>query len=219
MENIQTIKLSFVNAFLIKTGEQFILTDTGLSLHRDLLVKELEAAGCLPGKLALIILTHGDFDHTGNSSFLRQMYGCRVAIHEADLPMVRDGKRPARKMKGIRTRVFAVIRKLLKRKFTFEKMAPDLFLTDGQNLLEFGLEAKIIHIPGHTAGSIGILTSGGALIAGDTFLNRGRPGTATLVENEDDLRNSYSRLRSQSIKMIYPGHGRPFSIDKISGKF
>ncbi|RLI67201.1 hypothetical protein DRO91_10540, partial [Candidatus Heimdallarchaeota archaeon] len=31
------------------------------------LERELEKAGCKPGDLKLVVLTHGDFDHTGNA--------------------------------------------------------------------------------------------------------------------------------------------------------
>jgi glyoxylase-like metal-dependent hydrolase (beta-lactamase superfamily II) len=44
------------------------------------------------------------------------------------------------------------------RHMSFEKFKPDLYLTDGQNMNAYGLDAQILHIPGHTKGSIGILT-------------------------------------------------------------
>jgi glyoxylase-like metal-dependent hydrolase (beta-lactamase superfamily II) len=45
----------------------------------------------LPGNLALIVLAHGDFDHTGNGAYLRQKYGARMATHRDDLGMVERG--------------------------------------------------------------------------------------------------------------------------------
>jgi len=65
-------KLGGVNCYLIETDTGYILIDTGGSNKRTDLEKELESAGCQPGNLKLIVLTHGDFDHTGNAAYLRK---------------------------------------------------------------------------------------------------------------------------------------------------
>ncbi len=46
----------------IETDTGYILIDTGGSNKRTDLEKELASAGCKPGYLKLIVLTHGDFD-------------------------------------------------------------------------------------------------------------------------------------------------------------
>jgi len=61
-------KLGGVNCYLIETDTGYILIDTGGSNRRTDLEKELESAGCQTGNLKLIVLTHGDFDHTGNAA-------------------------------------------------------------------------------------------------------------------------------------------------------
>jgi glyoxylase-like metal-dependent hydrolase (beta-lactamase superfamily II) len=40
-----------------------------------------------------------------------------------------------------------------------KRTIPYILLSDGQSLEEYGLVAKIIHIPGRTPGSIGMLTA------------------------------------------------------------
>ena len=161
MANIKVIKLSFVNAYLLEEEKRFFLIDTGLSMHSDMLENELKAAGCLPGDLKLIIITHGDFDHTGNCVMLREKYGCKIAMHADDIPMVRDGVLLKRKLKGFTNRLLSVMRRLFRKKLTFTRFSPDILLKEGQDLKEYGLDARIIHIPGHTPGSVGILTAGG----------------------------------------------------------
>ena len=217
-EDIRIIGMTFVNAFLIKVTGGFILIDTGLEMHWDRLNKELEAAGCFPGNLKLVIITHGDFDHTGNCLKLREKYHCKIAMHENDLPMVEKGMRPERKVKSLSARIFMKIRRLMRKKFTFEHFTPDLFLTDGQKLTEYGLDASIIHLPGHTKGSIGVLSDDGILFAGDIFTNRGKPDTATYIENASELGKSLARLNTMKIIKVYPGHGNPFPMDKIRHK-
>jgi glyoxylase-like metal-dependent hydrolase (beta-lactamase superfamily II) len=212
---IKIIELTFVNAFLVKVNEGFILIDTGLSMHWEKLDSELILAGCLSDKLKLIILTHGDFDHTGNCVKLREKYKCRIAMHKDDSFMVENGLSLKRKTRTLQAMLFSLIRKLFRKKFAFDKFIPDIYLTDGQNLNEYGFNAKVVHIPGHTKGSIGILTGDGDLFAGDTFTNRRKPEVANYIENPMDLKNSIDRLKMMNIKMIYPGHGKPFEFEQI----
>ena len=212
---IKIIELTFVNAFLVKVNEGFILIDTGLSMHWEKLDSELILAGCLSDKLKLIILTHGDFDHTGNCVKLREKYKCRIAMHKDDSFMVENGLSLKRKTRTLQAMLFSLIRKLFRKKFAFDKFIPDIYLTDGQNLNEYGFNAKVVHIPGHTKGSIGILTDEGNLFAGDTFTNRRKPEVANYIENPMDLKNSIDRLKMMNIKMIYPGHGKPFEFEQI----
>jgi hydroxyacylglutathione hydrolase len=214
-DDIKIIELTFVNAFLVKVNEGFILIDTGLSMHWEKLDGELVSAGCLPDKLKLIILTHGDFDHTGNCVRLQEKYKCRIAMHKDDSFMVENGLSLKRKTRTLQALLFSMIRKLFRKKFAFDKFMPDIYLTDGQNLNEYGFEAKVVHIPGHTKGSIGILTGDGDLFAGDTFTNRRKPEVANYIENSLDLENSINRMKKMNIKMIYPGHGKPFEFEQI----
>jgi len=66
---VKTITTPFIfnasiNCFLVKASNEFILIDTGRSNKRKTIEKELENSNCHPGNLKLIILTHGDFDHS-----------------------------------------------------------------------------------------------------------------------------------------------------------
>ncbi|GAG68637.1 unnamed protein product, partial [marine sediment metagenome] len=65
--------------------------DTGGSNKRHDLENELDRAGCQPGNLNLIVLTHGDFDHTGNAAYLRKKFGTKIAMHSADSGMAEQG--------------------------------------------------------------------------------------------------------------------------------
>lgn len=75
-QEIKTISLSLpyklgtVNCYLIKTKTGYILIDTGCSKQRTYLDSQLGSAGCKPGTLNLIVLTHGDFDHASIPSWM-----------------------------------------------------------------------------------------------------------------------------------------------------
>ena len=92
---ITTINLKWlfvdVNCYLVKTGDGYILIDSGLSNRRANLEKALENAGCKPGNLKLIIITHGDVDHIGNCAYLREKYGVKIAVHPGESRAVEYG--------------------------------------------------------------------------------------------------------------------------------
>ena len=90
---IKTITTPFIlnvsiNCYLVKTDNGFILIDTGRVNKRNLIEKELEKAGCYPGNLKLIVLTHGDFDHSGNAAYFRKKFQSQIAMHKDDSGMV-----------------------------------------------------------------------------------------------------------------------------------
>lgn len=215
-ENVKVIKLGFVNAFLLKAGDGFVLVDTGVPGTLEKLEAELLAAGALPGRLKLVVATHGDFDHIGACAFLQKKYKIKIAMHRGDLYMALIGTRPKRKtvtVWGKLVMLRARMKRIIKGGRSFDKFNPDLLLADGQSLAEYGLDAKIVHIPGHTKGSIGLLTSDGSFFAGDTFVNGGKP--AIIIENKKELAGSISRIKNLPLKVIYPGHGDPFTPDLL----
>jgi glyoxylase-like metal-dependent hydrolase (beta-lactamase superfamily II) len=216
---IQTISLSLpfrmgqVNCYLIETSLGYLLIDTGGTNSRRELVKELGRLGCKPGLLRLIILTHGDFDHTGNAAYLRKAFGSKVAMHADDAGMVTDGD-----MFVNRKKPSMLIRTLLPLFSGFgksERFAPDLLVEDGQNLSEYGLDARVISIPGHSKGSIGILTSNADLFCGDLLTNTGEPGLSSLTDDLTVAHASLQKLSGMGIGTVYPGHGSPFPMHLI----
>jgi glyoxylase-like metal-dependent hydrolase (beta-lactamase superfamily II) len=216
-DDIKIIGLDFVNAYLIKAKDGFILIDTGLPYQCERLEKELISAGCPPDRLKLILITHGDWDHAGNAAGLRGKYHVKIAMHPGDVDQVKNGLFLKRKVRPLTYKIkFAIrmlTRKLKKNTMGFPKFEPDILLSDGQSLEAYGLAAKVIHLPGHTPGSIGILTAEGDLFAGDTFVNNKKPDSARIIENSGQLKSSLDKLKRMNVRMVYPGHGKPFLMD------
>lgn len=52
-----------------------------------------------------------------------------------------------------------------------ERFVPDVYVDDGDELSAYGLSARVLHLPGHSSGSIGILTARGDLFCGDLVEN------------------------------------------------
>lgn len=216
---ITTVSLMAVNCYLIRTGDGFVLIDTGFLFRRRGIDKELEKAGCRPGSLRLIIITHADTDHTGNAVYLRDKYGAKIAMHRAEADATEKGNlRFNRKLNKSSTRIMAwlVFNLPFAGLSKSDRFTPDLFIEDGSDFSEYGFDARALHIPGHSIGSIGILTSGGDLFCGDLMItSRGRPVRNSLVDDLAEMNASIERLKNLDIKMVYPGHGRPFTMAEI----
>ena len=199
-----------VNCYLIKTDNGFVLIDTAQARNRATVQKELNNAGCQPGNLNLIVLTHGDFDHCGNAAFLRTEYKTKVVMHVADCGMVERGdmfwnrKQP--------NRVMSIFTPLLFRLSPANRFTPDLYVKEGDDLGEFGIHAEIIELPGHSKGSIGLLTENGDLFCGDLLGNLGKPEIWSLIDDREAAKASVEKLKGKAINRVYPGHGRPFPM-------
>jgi len=217
MNEINIIALKKVNSYLIKCNEGYILIDSGYTKNRTQVQEKIEDLGCKPGAFKLILITHGDFDHIGNVAYLQKKYGGKVAMHRGDLGMAEHGN-----MFWNRNGINIVLKKLIQiililtrlKLKKADRFTPDIFLDDGEDLSDYGFNAKVIHFPGHSKGSIGFITSNGDLFCGDLLENLKKPMQGSLVDNKDDFKASISKLKEFSIKKIYPGHGEPFSIEE-----
>lgn len=202
--------LGSVNCYLLKTAAGYILIDTGGTNQRAALEQALREAGCQPGLLKLIILTHGDFDHTGNAAYLRQKFNAPVALHPADLGMLERGD-----MFASRRHANPIFKAIAPVMFGFSQsncMTPDLELTEEFDLAAFGLTAQVISLPGHSRGSIGLLTFDGELFAGDLLENTKQPALNSIMDDRAAAQASVEKLKHLNVTMVYPGHGQPFRL-------
>jgi hydroxyacylglutathione hydrolase len=210
--------LGGVNCYLVKTDTGFILIDTGFSSKRGGLEMELESAGCKPGNLVLILITHADSDHSGNAAFLREKYGAKIAIHRGESEVVERGDMLlSRKKRPFLTRIVLPFFRLGES----DRFKPDFTIEDRYDLSEYGFDAQVLHIPGHSIGSVGILTadgdpsvgSGQALFCGELLTNTGKPALNSLMDDPAAANASFERLKRLEIQTVYPGHGKPFTME------
>jgi hydroxyacylglutathione hydrolase len=206
-------RLGQVNCYLVEGEQGHILIDTGSSNSRALLDRELEDAGCRLETFRLILLTHGDFDHTGNAAHLRARFGAPIAMHAGDLGMVQRGDMFAGRSKG--NVLLRTMSPLLFRFGKSQRFEPDLTLQDGDSLSEYGLDAQVLSIPGHSSGSIGLLTAEGDLFCGDLLENLSKPDLNSIMDDLVAANASVDRLSKLDIVTVYPGHGEPFPLNLL----
>lgn len=142
--------------------------------------------------LKYIVLTHCHGDHTDGIKELRRMYpSVKIVIHEEDSFGLTNDEI---------SRCTAIGREP-------NFIEADIALKDG-DLLKFGeISAKIIHTPGHTAGSISILIED-ALFSGDTLF-KGTTGRVDLPTGDKwNMKSSIEKLlKLPENTIVYPGHG------------
>jgi len=71
-------------------------------------------------------------------------------------------------------------------------------------------------LPGHSKGSIGVLTDNGELFCGDLFTNFQKPELNKIIQDEVDAQTSIKKLKNYLIDKIFPGHGNPFPLSYLT---
>ncbi|MBK0332488.1 MBL fold metallo-hydrolase [Brachybacterium sp. MASK1Z-5] len=79
---------------------------------------------------------------------------------------------------------------------------------------EAGVVGHVIHLPGHTVDSLGLLVDGGRMLTGDTLLGDGSstvisPPDGSLTEHMQSLAILRALAIDGRISSLHPGHGSP----------
>jgi len=196
----------FSNGYLIVEDAVMILVDTGPPGRADSILKEIREGGLPPEKLRHIFLTHFHHDHVGNATEISSVTGAQIYIHEADADVVK-GKAPVPAGQSI---IGKLLSPLLNRAFRFKPIERLVLLSDGSK--DF-LPYQIIHVPGHTPGSMSLFHPERAiLICGDAINHRGgrlSPPPSLFTMDVEKAWESLKRLASLDFSILLPGHGPP----------
>ena len=188
------------NCYLVAIDDGLLLVDTGMPGNAKRIVAYIESTGRHAADLRYIVLTHCDMDHIGSVARLKELTGAKVAIHELDGPVLAGQQRS---QKG------GPLVAVLSRLFRIRHLVPDLLLKDGD--VVGGL--TVIHVPGHTAGSIVLVREDGVVFSGDALLsdNDGqvRPPRPRLALDPAQAQASAERIKALPIKLLCTGHGAP----------
>ena len=203
MITVERIKCGNGNCYIVSENESSVLIDTCKS---DGIDKILHI--CKPYNIRLILLTHGHFDHAQNAAALSKALNAPAAMHRADLELLSDNNSQPLRSKGPLGKI--VLNASLK-SFESEKIPPftPIFLDDCDTLQDYGINAKILHLPGHTDGSIAVDVNEEHLFVGDALMNMFYPTTSMIFHNKSEMLKSAERITSLGKRTIYFGHGKP----------
>ncbi len=143
-----------------------------------------------------IVLTHGHLDHIGALKEVRDKIGAEVAVHGADVSLLKDHSLG---------NLFGL--------FYPEPLPPDRLLEDGDSLDVGDLRFQVLHTPGHSPGGICLLGHG-VVFSGDTLFNYGIGRTDLPGGSYSQLMNSiHTKLMVlPDDTVVYPGHGPDSTI-------
>jgi hydroxyacylglutathione hydrolase len=210
--HIHAVPLGLSEAYLLETDAGLVLIDAGLPHQERIILRHVQALGS--DNLQLIFITHAHLDHYGSAAALRRLTGAPVAIHRADAEALARGETRLGSARGS-GKLMGVLLPPVEWCLRPEPVKADLLLEDGDNLGDYGLEARVMHTPGHTLGSSCLIVEERIGFVGDLLTNNGRPQLQRLfAEDWSLLKQSYARLQGIELEMVYPGHGRR----PVSGK-
>ena len=174
-------------------GEAIVI-DPGEEIDR--IHRRLQALGL---RLKQILITHGHIDHVGGALRLRQLTGAPVLMNEADLEQLDLMDKQAAWL-GVATP---------------ETAPPDESLSDGRTVGIENYQAKVLHTPGHTQGSVCLhFAPLNLLIAGDTLFAGSIGRTDLPGGNTAQILDSiHARLLAlPDATNVIPGHGPATTI-------
>ena len=204
MHEIHHIKCKTDNCYIIESNGSAILVDTGSGESYDTVLKE-----CRNYNLRLIVLTHVHFDHAENAAKLSKEFDIPVAFNRDDEELFDNYDAQPLMSYGIVGRVVLGLSLKVLRDTKIEKPEKIIYIADGDDLSEYGINAKVIGLAGHTKGSIGVDVEEKSLLVGDALDNWISPATGHLYSNMDALKNSASKISSLGERTLYYGHGKP----------
>lgn len=219
-QHLHRIGSDHVNSYLVEDETGVTVIDTGLPGQWDELVAELGTMGRSPQDVRGVILTHGDSDHLGFAERARAETGAVVYVHESDADLAL-GKTKKKNPPWGPFKIGPMLGFLwYAARNGGLKVTPvaEIETVRGDEVLDLPGSPRIIHIPGHSPGSIAIhVPSVDAVFVGDALTTRHvltgmeGPQPAPFTLDPTGATASLEKLVSIDAHWVLPGHGPPWS--------
>jgi glyoxylase-like metal-dependent hydrolase (beta-lactamase superfamily II) len=218
---VHRLHTRYTNWYLLEDGGRLTVMDAGLPGDWQDFSLALSRLGHSLADIDAVLITHHHPDHAGNAERLWSE-GARVLAHPAEVAYLRGEKRLSK------TAVLpylwhpwyaAYMLHLLAKGVTRTPGIAQLDeLADGE-VLDVPGSPRVLHAPGHTAGSCALfledrslLFTGDALVTLD--MTRGRTGPRIIrgphTEDADRALESLDLLAATKADEVLPGHGEPW---------
>lgn len=195
------------NVFLVTNGQKNILIDTSARFMWPKLVKGLKQLNV--EKIDYLILTHTHFDHAGNARRIKEIYNARVLVHQDEAAYLSTGENILPKGTNLFTRL--LVRLLAKKFLSISRYEPceyDKLINRDFVLNDVGINALIMHTPGHTSGSVSVIVDDEVAIVGDAMFGVFKGSIYPPYANDvAQMIKSWGNLLKTGCSVFLPSHG------------
>jgi hydroxyacylglutathione hydrolase len=207
------------NVFLLTGSGKNILIDGSPGNKWTRLESSLKKLNI--NKLDYMILTHTHYDHAENAARIQNRFGAAVIVNQ------REG-RYLQKGENIIPHGTIFLTRLLVEKFgrifltrmNYEPCQPDILVDQYFDMREMGINAYIIHTPGHSPGSQSIIVDDEIALTGDAMFGIfPRSVFPPFADREDELIKSWGKLIETGCNIFLPSHGTSSSRSLLEKEF
>ncbi|HEX9064294.1 MAG TPA: MBL fold metallo-hydrolase [Streptosporangiaceae bacterium] len=215
-DGLYRIGSDIVNSYLVVDQGGVTIIDAGLPGYWNLLTAELARLNLTLDDVRALVLTHGDSDHIGFAGRLSRERGIPAYLHPADADRARlEVKKSARGWGPIKPGPLARFMWYSAREGGLRaRPAGELRPVRDGEVLDVPGEPRIIHVPGHTPGSVAVhVPAVDALFLGDTMTTRNvltgvtGPKPAPFTLQPQQAIESLGRIDKIDATWVLPGHG------------
>ncbi|MER5427828.1 MBL fold metallo-hydrolase [Streptomyces sp. NPDC002588] len=212
LPGLRLLRFPVGQAYLWRDGDELTLVDAGPPGSGAPIAETVTALGLPLDAVRRIVLTHFHEDHAGGAAELAARTGAEILAHTADAAVLRgEVPGPPPVLEDWERPLLAAAQQLLTRDGFVRP--PDVVEVSDGDLLGFGDGARVIHVPGHTHGSIALhLPRHGVLFTGDAVASSPVDGGVLPgVFHVDRPRAlaSFHRLAALDTEVCCFGHGDP----------
>lgn len=185
-----------VNSYILAKDNKALIIDPGFNGK-----KIIEHCQNHHLEIEKVILTHGHYDHIRDLKMIIND-DIIIYIHEAEKDFLFNPN--------------LNLSNLFKDDFVLNKDIRLELVQDASNIELQKEQLKIIHLPGHTKGSIGIIYNQ-HFFSGDTLFYDSIGRTDLASGNQVQMHNSLKKIASKFSKntIVYPGHGKGGNLNDI----
>ncbi len=131
--------------------------------------KTLSEEGKTFDDITLVILTHSHQDHIGGLQELKEVTNAPIMMSSIEYSLIQNSSDDALPTGSIAKKIFRLVSRM--ERFTKESVMdkPDILVDQHWHLAPFNIDAEVFLTPGHTRGSLSILTAEGDALIGEGY--------------------------------------------------